>query len=174
LYRAYSPTNYRESKELIERLVKHHPQLRINFVNSAWTGATVNLGPRTVTVKHRDKLNKLTGWCAITALGDGFDPNTGGHLVLWDLKLVIQFPPGATILIPSALLYHSNTSIAEGHKRYSLTQYTSGDLFRWVANGFKGDKEFESTATAGEKIMRAEVDAKRRDDRKIAWEIWNR
>ena len=124
----------------------------------------MNLGPKTVTVKHRDKLNKLTGWCAITALGNDFDEDAGGHLVLWDLKLVIRFPPGATILIPSALLYHSNASLPDDQKRYSLTQYTSGDLLRWVANGFMNDNEFEETATAAEKRVRADVDANRRDN----------
>jgi hypothetical protein len=136
----------------------------MNFVDSAWAGVTVNLGPQTVTVKHRDKLNKLTGWCAITALGNGFDDHAGGHLVLWDLNLVIRFPPGATILIPSALLYHSNTSLPDAQTRYSLTQYTSGDLLRWVANGFKNDKDFQETATASEKRARAEVDENRRDE----------
>lgn len=38
--------------------------------------------------------------CAITTLSD-YDPKAGGHLVLWDLKLVIEFPPGSTILILS-------------------------------------------------------------------------
>ena len=59
---SYSPTNYHGSKNLLKMLVEHNPQLRINFVDSAWVGATVNLGPQTVTVKHRDKLNKLTAW----------------------------------------------------------------------------------------------------------------
>ncbi|KAJ7624191.1 hypothetical protein B0H17DRAFT_1151319 [Mycena rosella] len=52
------------------------------------------------------------GWCSITALGD-FDPNKGGHLILWDLRLAIRFPPGSTILIPSALLHHSNVAIQQ-------------------------------------------------------------
>src|SRR6202023_2093145 len=158
LYRNYSPTNYVESKIVLEKLMERNPKLKFNFVDSAWAGVTVNLGPKTVTVKHRDKLNKLTGWCAITALGNDFDESLGGHLVLWDLKLVIRFPPGATILILSALLYHSNTSLPDGQRRYSLTQYTSGDLLRWVANGFMNDNKFEEMVTAAENRVRANVD----------------
>ncbi|PBK60372.1 hypothetical protein ARMSODRAFT_990947 [Armillaria solidipes] len=64
------------------------------------------------------------------------------HLVLWDLKLIIDFPPGSTILIPSAILRHSNTTIAPGECRYLFTQYTAGGLFRWVDYGFRGSEEY--------------------------------
>ncbi|KAL0567979.1 hypothetical protein V5O48_014013 [Marasmius crinis-equi] len=60
---------------------------------------------------HRDSKNLAFGWCAITVLGN-YNWTKGGHLVLWDLKMVIEFPPGSTIYIPSALVCHFNTSIA--------------------------------------------------------------
>jgi len=31
------------------------------------------------------------------------DPKKGGHLILWDCGLVVEFPPGSTILIPSRI-----------------------------------------------------------------------
>jgi len=66
------------------------------------------------------------GWCAITSLGP-FDPKRGGHLVLWDLQLVIEFPPGSTILIPSAVLQHSNIPIHQNtHVIGSLVDKGSG------------------------------------------------
>lgn len=74
--------------------------------------------------------------CAIQSLGP-FDPKFGGHLILWDLRLVIEFPPGATILIPSATLTHSNIPVRDGESRVSFTQYTSGAIFRYVDNGFR-------------------------------------
>ncbi|RDB28247.1 hypothetical protein Hypma_001551 [Hypsizygus marmoreus] len=95
---------------------------------------------------HTDHANLAWGWCAITALGD-FDPDTGGHLILWDLGLVIQFPPGATILMPSVLLLHSNVEVKEGQTRYSFTQYSAGGLFRWVYNRFCTDKNLLEKAT---------------------------
>ena len=64
--------------------------------------------------------------------------------MLWDLKLIIEFPPGSTILIPSALFYHSNIAVADDEVRYSLTQYSAGGIFRWVACGFQSQKQFES------------------------------
>lgn len=79
--------------------------------------------------------------CAITALGN-FDHTLGGHLVLWDLKLVIEFPAGATILLPSATLRHSNIAVQDGETRYSFSQYAAGGLFRWVDQGMQCAKAF--------------------------------
>ena len=90
------------------------------------------------------------GWCAITALGS-FDFKHGGHFVLWDLHLVIKFPPGLTILIPSASLHHGNTAIQTGEKRYSFTQYTAGGIFRWVEQGFQKSSEWYSSLSKEEK-----------------------
>ncbi|KAJ6449253.1 hypothetical protein C8R47DRAFT_999271, partial [Mycena vitilis] len=118
----------------------YNPALRRNFERrfSAFAAATLNFGPTTVTLPHIDALNLAWGWCAITALGF-FNPDLGGHLVLWDLLLIIRFPPGSTILIPSAILRHSNVGIAATETRYSFTQYSAAGLFRWVDNGFKSD-----------------------------------
>ncbi|KAJ7840324.1 hypothetical protein B0H14DRAFT_3086878 [Mycena olivaceomarginata] len=81
--------------------------MRKNFAGSVFAACTFNFGPRAICVPHLDYANLSWGWCAITALGD-FDPDLGGHLILWDLRLVIRFPPGSTILLPSAVIRHSN------------------------------------------------------------------
>ncbi|KAJ6550568.1 hypothetical protein DFH09DRAFT_925835, partial [Mycena vulgaris] len=92
----------------------------------------------TVALPHINALNLAWGWCAITALGN-FDPDASSHLILWDLRLIICFPPGSTILLPSVILHHSNVNIQEGESRYSFTQFTAAGLFRRVDNGFKSD-----------------------------------
>ena len=79
-------------------------------------------------MQHRDAANLVYGWCAITALGN-FNPTRGGHLILWDMKLVVEFPPSATVLIPSSLVVHSNTRLQEGEECMSFTQYAAGGLF---------------------------------------------
>ncbi|KAJ7038729.1 hypothetical protein C8F04DRAFT_950891, partial [Mycena alexandri] len=91
---------------------------------SVFTTATFNFGPITVTFPHIDFGNLAWGWCVITVLG-WFNPDRGGHLILWDLKLIIRFPPGASILIPSAILRHANVKIQPGERRYSFTQTTA-------------------------------------------------
>lgn len=125
-------------------LFARYPNLRRNFTNSIFPCSTFNFGPSTCCFPHVDSNNLPFGWCAITALGD-YNPELGGHLVLWDLKLIIEFPPGSTIIIPSATVRHSNTAIHKGETRYSFTQYAAGGLFRWVDHGF----QTEGTCTAG-------------------------
>lgn len=129
-------------------LQTRHPSLRWNFCNSIWAAATVNFGPQTVCFDHRDYANLAFGWCAITALGC-FDPKLGGHLILWDMKVVIEFPPGSTILIPSATLRHSNVPLRAGETRSSFTQYTAGGLFRWVEHGFRTAAQFQEDDKTG-------------------------
>jgi hypothetical protein len=124
-----------------------HPHLVWNFHNSVFAATTFNLGPATITFDHTDNGNFAIGMCSITALGN-FNPVTGGHLVLFDLGLVIQFPPGATILIPSAILRHGNIPIAPLEKRLSFTQYVAGGLIRWVEYGFRTEKAFKKESPA--------------------------
>ncbi|KAJ7826485.1 hypothetical protein B0H14DRAFT_2368147, partial [Mycena olivaceomarginata] len=102
--------------------------LRWNFVDSVFSACTFNFGPRVICASHLDFANLSWGWCAVTALGD-FDPNLGGHLILWDLRLVIRFPPGSTILLPSAIVRHSNVPIQAHERRSSFAQYTAAGLF---------------------------------------------
>ncbi|KAF9025706.1 hypothetical protein BDZ89DRAFT_953564, partial [Hymenopellis radicata] len=82
-------------------------------------------------------------WCAITALSN-FNPDKGGHLIVWDLGLIIRFPPGSSILLPSALLTHSNIDICQDEERMSVVHFSAGGLFRYVHNGCMTDKEFIS------------------------------
>ncbi|KAJ7164846.1 hypothetical protein C8R43DRAFT_1122726 [Mycena crocata] len=141
LFKAWNPAVHALYVSTLDALTfDYNPALKHNFERkySAFAAATLNFGPRTVTLPHIDALNLAWGWCAITALGF-FNPDAGGHLVLWDLKLIIRFPPGSTILIPSAILRHSNIPIQPGESRYSFTQFTAAGLFRWVDNGFKSD-----------------------------------
>ena len=121
---------------------------RPNFANSIWPAATFNLGPRTITYAHRDSANLAFGWCAVTAFGR-FNPKLGGHLILWDMKLVIEFPPGATILIPSATLKHSNTALQPGDLRKSFTQYCAGGLIRWEEQGCQTAAAFRAADKRG-------------------------
>ena len=136
---AYAPKLFAEYAEVFDALWAKHPDLKRNFSNSVYPAIAFNFGPRTVTYMHTDTGNKANGLCAITALGK-FNPTRSGHLVLGRLRLVIEFPPGATVLIPSATVPHGNTPIQEGETRMSITQYAAGGLFRWVRYGFKNEK----------------------------------
>ncbi|TFK79714.1 hypothetical protein K466DRAFT_505127 [Polyporus arcularius HHB13444] len=119
------------------------PKLKRNMSNNAFAAASINLGPNAVSYVHTDHLNLAWGWCAITAIGQ-FDATAGGHLILWDLRMVIEFPPGSTILIPSAILRHSNVALADpaNERRSAFLQYSAGALFQWVECGHQTQKSF--------------------------------
>ncbi len=135
----FAPRMYKTYGRVLDEVLGRDELLRRNFKNNNFAAMTINLGPQTVTYRHLDHLNVPWGWCAITAFGN-YNPKIGGHLILWNLGIAIEFPPGATIAIPSAIIKHSNVGIGEGERRYSLTQYTAGGLVRWVEGGFQLQK----------------------------------
>lgn len=121
---------------VLDAVELQHPSLARPFKGSPFGSLTFNFGPDVRTFPHKDHKNLSWGWCAITSLGS-YDHTRGGHLVLWDLGIAVEFPPNSTIFIPSAIVEHSNTEIQEGEVRHSITQYTSAGLFRWCAYGFQ-------------------------------------
>ncbi|RPD59427.1 hypothetical protein L227DRAFT_593870 [Lentinus tigrinus ALCF2SS1-6] len=139
----YAPKLYAHYERVMSSLLEKNPSLRPLFPNSVFAAGTFNIGPRVATYIHTDHLNYAPGWCAVVALGD-FDPRLGGHLVVWDLGLVIEFPPGSLIFLPSAILRHSNVPVQDHETRHSFTQYTAGGLFRWVACGFQTQGSFDA------------------------------
>ncbi|KAG6836042.1 hypothetical protein H0H93_012006 [Arthromyces matolae] len=160
MFRTYAPRIHQYYSTHMEKLLNRLPFLHHNFKRSVFAACTFNLGPRTITLPHLDRSNLAFGWCAITALGN-FNPDLGGYFVIWELGLVIRFPPGATILIPSAILTHSNLPIAEGEERLSFTQFTAGCLLRYIHNGFMTDKELLAKATKDQLEEREEERASR-------------
>lgn len=140
----WTPKLYRYYATQLGQLFVRNPSLKKNFTNSVFTANTSNLGPQTICFKHADFANLPFGLCAITALGS-FDPTKGGHLVLWECKLIIEFPSGSTILIPSAIIKHLNLPIQSHETRYSCTQYSAGALFHWIENGFQKSVDFWSS-----------------------------
>ncbi|KAJ7846777.1 hypothetical protein B0H13DRAFT_2238851 [Mycena leptocephala] len=117
----WAPRLYQYYRDHNAALHWRYPDLRRPFGHSVFFCAAFNFGPNVWTFRHRDVLNLAFGWCAIQALGE-FDPTKGGHLVLWDLNLVVEFPP---------------------EKRASFTQFSAGGIFRYVDNGFRTEEQLE-------------------------------
>ncbi|KAJ3841379.1 hypothetical protein F5878DRAFT_531830 [Lentinula raphanica] len=139
VFKTWAPRLYTYCKNYFEKLLESDHKLRQPFSNSILPAAAFNFGPRTVCFPHVDFSNLPFNWCWIWALG-WYDWSLGGHIVLWDLKTVVEFPPGSLIAIPSGVCCHSNTSIQKGESRFSFTQYAPGANFRWVDNGFAVQK----------------------------------
>ncbi|KAL0058611.1 hypothetical protein AAF712_014707 [Marasmius tenuissimus] len=123
-----------------EKLQVNNSGLVQNFANCCFAACTFNFG-KAVTRRHTDYLNLLFGMCAVLPIGN-YNFEKGGHLILWDLKLVIQFPPSTIILLPSAMIEHSNVLIGKDERWSSITFYSAAGLFRWVCNRFMSDNEF--------------------------------
>ncbi|KAJ7893533.1 hypothetical protein B0H13DRAFT_1625218, partial [Mycena leptocephala] len=138
----YAPKVYGYLCSTLRALFDHHPELVHLFDNSIFPAASFNCGDA-VTFEHCDFLNLLHSLCPVTSLGD-FDHKKGAHLYMKQLDLIIEFPPNATILIPSGFVDHGNTPIQKGESRYSITQFAAGGLFRWVAYGFQTVKSLLS------------------------------
>jgi hypothetical protein len=144
MFQTWAPDLYCHYVSYLKPLFQHHPELEDHRPypnNSVYPSATYNVGP-SVSTKHLDPLNLPHGLCDDASLGN-YDPVRGGHLVLWDLGVFIQFPPGSHILFPSAIVYHSNAQIQEYETRHSFVQYCSGGLFRWVDAGYRLQKQLD-------------------------------
>ncbi|KAH9014024.1 hypothetical protein EDB85DRAFT_1876641 [Lactarius pseudohatsudake] len=166
-FRAYGKKNYEHMRATVEAIRASHdlnPELTLRRPSDSRVGVfpcrSFNLGEQSISTPHTDDANLAQGWCSITPLGS-FDPKKGGHLVLWGLGLIAEFPPGSTALIPSALIKHSNTAIQLGESRMSIIQYAAGGLFRWVENGYMSQKDRLANASEGELLAYAsEQDAR--------------
>ena len=154
----WAPKLHKHYVENIASLLSNDNTLHHPFPNSIFPATTYNLGPQTVCNQHFDFANLAYGWCGIAALGK-FDPTKGGHLVLWELGLVVEFPPGSVVLIPSTVISHSNTPIAPHEARYSVTQYAGGAIFRWVGSGFQKVSTYQKSLKGKEKADLAGKDA---------------
>ncbi|KAF9462997.1 hypothetical protein BDZ94DRAFT_1259834 [Collybia nuda] len=151
----YVPKLYRHYATSLTQLYSHDRNLDINFTNSIFPATTFNLGPETISLDHTDPGNIAYGMCALTALGN-YNPDLGGHLLLFDLNKMVRFPPGSTILLASSILRHGNSPIQDGEHRMSLSQYCTGGLFRWVKYGFQTAESL--LGTPGGKYLKHELD----------------
>ncbi|KAJ7430335.1 hypothetical protein FB451DRAFT_1060802, partial [Mycena latifolia] len=89
------------------------------------------------------------GWTALTALGN-YDADKGGHIILWDLNLVVRFPVGSTILIPRALVRYSFVCVGADETHHCLVQFTPAPVFNFAANGGSSDLAFARDASQKE------------------------
>ncbi|KAF9487627.1 hypothetical protein BDN71DRAFT_1353453, partial [Pleurotus eryngii] len=140
ILKAYAPRMYQLYDETLSSLLKHHPNLTVNFERSVFSAIGFNVGPRTVTFPHSDHLNLAGGWCVITPLGH-FNSKAGGHIVLRQLGIAVELPVGSSIAITSAVVEHFNTDIDIDETRMSITQFSPAGIFRWIENSFRTNKD---------------------------------
>ncbi|KAE9390550.1 hypothetical protein BT96DRAFT_833308 [Gymnopus androsaceus JB14] len=111
-----------------------YPALHFNLHN-AWT------------LIHEDFWNLVFFMCAVASFGP-FDHTCGGHIIAWSLGLVLEFPSGMAMYLPSACMPHSNTPVASHKWRLSMAFFVPAGLVRWFHNRFCLDKDFKDHASA--------------------------
>ncbi|KAK6985098.1 hypothetical protein R3P38DRAFT_3332572 [Favolaschia claudopus] len=145
----WAPRKYDHYRDNNKKLDAQCPGLRRPFPGSSvFSCAAFNLGLNIWTFRHRDVRNLPYGWCGVQAMGH-FDATKGGHLILWQIKVVVGFPAGALILLPSATIAHSNIPVQAGDERVSFTQFTSGALFMYTDNNGKTQAKLEEEDPEG-------------------------
>jgi hypothetical protein len=145
-FAAYMPKGYVWVNDVVQANVQYYKDvgymLTRPFRNSVWPACTWNMPPKSCACDHRDAGNAPCIPCSITALGN-FDPDRSGALILFDLRLVIRFPPGSTILICSGGMRHANTAIHPDDRRASFIQYCAGGLSRHIEYEFQAGDEVD-------------------------------
>ncbi|TEB26990.1 hypothetical protein FA13DRAFT_1604994, partial [Coprinellus micaceus] len=141
-FKLWMPKVYNDVNSTLNKLYEHDRSLTKNWKANAYPCAAFNFGPRVRCKPHKDFGNAPQTFCAVQASGR-FNPMRGGHLIIKELKIFIHFPAASTILIPSALLTHSNTPVGAHEIRLSFTQFVPGGLLRYVHNGFKTERRLK-------------------------------
>jgi hypothetical protein len=94
---------------------------------TAWAGCVVNVGTSdpVQTAPHRDVKESKYGYSCIVTAGD----YTGGALICYDLKLIIELPPGSCFFFPDSLITHSNENVVG--ERSSVVAFTQENMFHY-------------------------------------------
>jgi hypothetical protein len=120
---------------ILMALLAHYPWLRMPFNCLIFPCFTINSGPFAISFNHHDYNNAPGIPCVITAL-DNFNLTQGRHVILFAYGMIMEFPPGATVMLLSGCVHHGNTAIQEGKYRTSIISYMAGSLARDLAYGF--------------------------------------
>ncbi|KAF8194926.1 hypothetical protein BJ912DRAFT_923826 [Pholiota molesta] len=140
VFRTFAPRLCQHYRRTLEELRAHDPALIPAFSGNCL------LPPSRLRESFLGLVRRHRPW--VVRSGQGRPSCVMGPQVCHSL------PPGSTIIIPSALIRHSNTSIAAHETRYSVAQYSAGGLFRWVHNGFQKEEQWQAKATSEEKHIR--------------------
>src|ERR1700683_4100784 len=90
-YTYYFPKQYRYYSPNLRQLFDYHDYLADNFNNSIFPTATCKMGHQTISLKHTNSDNYFADGCHIYS-GDSYNHKCSGHIILFNLKLVIEFP----------------------------------------------------------------------------------
>ncbi|KAJ7016826.1 hypothetical protein C8F04DRAFT_973077, partial [Mycena alexandri] len=133
-----------------EQFLKHQSDALYPSTSSVFSAATIEFGPH---LQETNRRHEAGSWNILLALGH-YNHRHGGHIIFWDLGLVVAFPPGSCILVPTGLIRYSFVKVRPHETRYSLVQWAGAGIRRWFQNGRRTDVEFAAQATREEHAAR--------------------
>jgi hypothetical protein len=131
----YFPKLFKYYDNVLESVCALSQDCNFPYQDLPFASYTLNVGDKCICNVHVDALNLSTGLCLVIPLGN-FDPRKGGHLILHELRLFLELPPGSIVLFPSAIISHENVTISDGESRRAFTGFTPAFMFQWAENGF--------------------------------------
>ncbi|KAJ7701599.1 hypothetical protein B0H16DRAFT_1348124 [Mycena metata] len=137
-----------------QEFLQHHPDALYPCDSTVFSAITFELGgPHCRGFGGSADRHQAETWSVLHALGD-YSSLHGGHIILWDLGLVVCFPPGSSILIPTGIIRYSFVRVRPGETRYSVIQHTGGGIARWFSNGKRTDVDFARKADSEQHATR--------------------
>jgi hypothetical protein len=156
MLRKVAPRAWSTANDIIDTLLAHDSRLHLPFhlahtdeLPQPTAFSRVEYQFSTEGSIHREDSAYIPSLSALTSLGN-YD-QTEGELILWMEKKVINFPVGATFLMPRWLPY-SFTSVESPGYQMILTQTCDNAVCEYVTNGFSSDFgiiQQERDATSG-------------------------
>ncbi|KAK7054023.1 hypothetical protein R3P38DRAFT_2381946, partial [Favolaschia claudopus] len=156
LFKIYCYAAYSALLTQKEDFLAFHPSAFYPCEASVFSAATVELGgPHRTRSDWRGHIPPFEAavWSILTAAGT-YRSIYGGHLIVWDLGLVIQFPAGSSILVPTGIVRYSFVEVRPGEDRFSILQWAGSGVRRFVENGYKTDIDFAREASEEQHNMR--------------------
>ncbi|KAJ7248908.1 hypothetical protein B0H12DRAFT_990774, partial [Mycena haematopus] len=139
LLRAYFPQTFERYTKIKNALLAADRRAIFPSDSTVYSATAFELGG-----PHRQGLfgglvslrrHEIGGWDNLIALGE-YEPSLGGQVIFWDLGLVVGFPPGSSILLPSGgVLRYSFVAVRPHERRYSILQWAGAGVSRWLDNG---------------------------------------
>ncbi|KAK7019005.1 hypothetical protein R3P38DRAFT_3200302 [Favolaschia claudopus] len=139
---------------------------------SIFSAVTVELGGPHCRTDWRGEVPPYQpdSWAVLTAIGD-YRYTQGGHVIFWEFGIVVQFPPGACILLPPGLVRYSFVEVPDHQSRHSILQWAGSGIERYLHNRDVTDSDFARFATEAEHDER---EARRHRDHITATEFFPR
>ncbi|KAJ7612809.1 hypothetical protein DFH06DRAFT_1344896 [Mycena polygramma] len=136
ILRKTAPRAWKSANSIIEAVVEHNVGLHVPLSTGPTAFSRIDYRFSTNGTPRREE-SYIPSMTALTSLGN-YDGSDEGEIVVWPDKTVINFPVGATVLIPSCLPY-SFTAVQSPGYQMVLAQSCEQSLAQFVANGFAAD-----------------------------------